>query len=246
MPDYLLWRLFDAAWRRHDPNLAHDALAEIPHSGAGLPRERALAEAVRWAWREDIDLAEPAAQAYLRGLPGAVSPGSWIERRMPDGTSFMWQVPGALSPVSDARLMIEARVRDVLAAVAAEIIAGGQQLTGVHADSSERVAIDPNLLKDLMGSDRSRDQIRRPGLLITHLGLAAAAPRQGNPGQGTLPLTKTRDEFLRGLKVDSITPGRPGHISWKEAEARAKKECHKSTKGISASRLRARWKELEL
>jgi len=75
----------------------------------------------------------------------------------------------------------------------------------------------------------------------------AGVAESRNPDQKSDPLPKkTRDGFLYGLKEEGVIPGRPGHISWPAAEKRAKTECHPGTSGISASRLRSRWKELEL
>jgi hypothetical protein len=94
--------------------------------------------------------------------------------------------------------------------------------------------------------DRLCHEVLEKAELVKPPDATAGAAANGNPDQGSLLLTKTRDEFLRGLKEQGVAPGRPGNITWKEASRRAKTECHPDTRGISASRLRSLWKELGL
>ena len=95
--------------------------------------------------------------------------------------------------------------------------------------------------------DRLCHEVLEEAEPVTPNDATASAADNRNPDQEPdPPPKKTRDEFLYGLKEQGIIPGRAGNITWPTAEKRAKTECHPGTSGISASRLRSRWKELEL
>jgi hypothetical protein len=128
-----------------DPSLAEDALAEIPHVGLGLAREQALKEAVLWIWREDIPLDDPRLEDHLRG-----------------------GLPGSYSPWSQARLQLEARVREVLAAIA-DKVNGTLKFYAIDPRTNGPIEPDPALLRDLLGSDRSRNRIPTSIGPIRHL-----------------------------------------------------------------------------
>jgi hypothetical protein len=153
---------FLANWSRLDPKLAEDALDVLPRVGLGLPRPQALDEAIRWIWAEDIALDGPQAEAYLRRLPGAVS------------------------SIPFARLQLETRIREILAALVEEIHAGRWRLDGTHPKQLQAFKPDPELLAGLTGSHRSRDQIPTDDGLIRYLRIVATPGY--DPAQIPLPL----------------------------------------------------------
>ncbi len=166
-----LLEVFTPVAAQQDPDLAGDALRYLNEdfarrglpafapweplaTGRGEPPElleaalqRDREEALRWLWAEDIPLGGLAMEAFLRG------------------------VPGSASGVPRERLLLELRVRRVLAHIAGTVQAGRYSITAIPGNGSEEVPVDPRLLEHLSGSERSQDRIQRGSLEFTQLRL---------------------------------------------------------------------------
>jgi hypothetical protein len=80
------------------------------------------------------------------------------------------------------RLLLEWRVRQVLAAIADRVRGGNATLTATHPQTYKRFSPDPTLIEDLLGSDRSRSQITTASGVIRNLRVALrAAPDPNQP-----------------------------------------------------------------
>jgi hypothetical protein len=164
-----LYERFLATWPEVDPKLAEDALRCLHEDDVQRrrpPRVDNEAQAIWWLWREDISLDGPEVAMYLQGWLGAPAPGSivvgvdGVERR----------VAGAPDLISHERLMLEIRVRLVLAAIADKVRRCELVCTATHPQTHEPFRPDPTLLEKISGSDRSRNQITTSNGVITGLG----------------------------------------------------------------------------
>jgi hypothetical protein len=195
-PDAIdLTGLFMIAWPRVDPTLAEDALVELPHVGAGLPPERARVEAVLWIWQEDLSVIDTSGLSVLR-----VPPDGRVENAQrvllspwafdgPEVRAFLSGLPGAFSPLSHARLMLEVRVQRVLAWIVEQVRAGELRFEAAHPRTHQPFEPDPTLIEGLFGSNRWRGQIPTDNGTISHLRFEAVAEHQapGAPVQPELP-----------------------------------------------------------
>jgi hypothetical protein len=194
-----LTQLFLHAWPLVDPTLAENALAEIPHSGAGLPRERAREEAVRWIWEEDLSVIDTSTLEVWRLPPDGRMEGA---QRLsfppwsfdgPEIQAYLRALPGAYSPISHGRLMLEVRVHRVLAWIADAVRCGALSMTATHPQTHQPFEPDPILIEGLFGSSR-----RGAGQISTDAGtirklrfICNTDPAQGKPvpqpGAGSPP-----------------------------------------------------------
>jgi hypothetical protein len=167
-----LYGMFLATWPEVDPKLAEDALrffwedAELRYLDEG--------QAIWRIWTEDLSLDGPEVAMYLQrsaDVPSSIIVG-------PDGFERR------------ERIMLEKRVRAVLAAIADKVYRGEAVFTATHPKTHEPFRPDSALLENLTGSERSRDRIATDGGVIRNLRF------ENNPAhdtaQGKLPLPQQK------------------------------------------------------
>jgi hypothetical protein len=195
-PDAIdLTGLFMIAWPLVDRTLAEDALAALPHVGVGLPPERAREEAVLWIWQEDLAVIDTSGLAVLQLPPdGRVEDAQRVPLSPwafegPEVRAFLRGLPGAYSPISHTRLMIEVRAQRVLAWIAEQVRAGALGFEATHPRTHQRFEPDPTLIEGLFGLNRWRGQIPTDTGTISGLRFyCCKSPAEPDPAQGDLVL----------------------------------------------------------
>jgi hypothetical protein len=130
-------------------------------------------------------------------------------------------LPNAYPPIMISRnqLMLEDRIRKILAALAEEVRTGELPLTATHLKTHQRFKPDPTLIEEAMGSHGSRDQIPTNDRMIKYLrfqetpstirrnfrlrGAFLAATAFGTAGFAPKPTSKRSDRRDRELLADS-------------------------------------------